>query len=174
MNTETLSKLIRDVKNFPKEGIIFKDITTLLKNPDALPAVLDKLYDFAKKLKVDKVAGIESRGFIFGLALATKLNVGFIPIRKPKKLPAETISQSYELEYGTDTIEIHKDAIEKGERVLIHDDLLATGGTAEAAVKLVEKAGGEVVQVSFLIELLFLNGREKLRDTEIASIIQYD
>lgn len=174
MDTQTLSNLIRDVKDFPKEGIIFKDITTLLKNAEALPVVLDKLYDFAKELKVSKVVGIESRGFIFGLALATKLNVGFIPIRKPKKLPAETITQSYELEYGTDTIEMHKDAIKKGDRVLIHDDLLATGGTAEAAVKLVEKAGGKVVQVSFLIELLFLNGREKLKNKNIASVIQYD
>jgi len=173
MNTQALTQLIRDVKDFPKEGIIFKDITTLLKNPEALPAVVDQLYNFAKDLKVDKVAGIESRGFIFGLALATRLNAGFIPIRKPNKLPAETITQSYDLEYGTDTIEMHKDAIKKGEKILIHDDLLATGGTAEASVKLIEKAGGEVVQLSFLIELLFLDGREKLSNKHIASIIQY-
>ena len=154
-----LEKLIRDVPNFPKEGIIFKDITTLLKDSTGLNATINALYDLAKEKGITKVAGIESRGFILGGALAQKLNAGFVPIRKPKKLPAETISASYELEYGTDKIEIHKDAIVPGDKVLLHDDLLATGGTMEAAVKLIEQLGGEVVQISFIIELDFLKGK---------------
>ena len=169
-----LEKLIRDVPNFPKEGIIFKDITTLLKDSTGLNATIHSLYDFAKGKGITKVAGIESRGFILGGALAQKLNAGFVPIRKPKKLPAETISASYELEYGTDKIEIHKDAIVPGDKVLLHDDLLATGGTMEAAVKLIEQLGGEVVQISFIIELDFLKGKEKLKNYEVHSLIHYD
>lgn len=169
-----LEKLIRDVPNFPKEGIIFKDITTLLKDSTGLNATINALYDLAKEKGITKVAGIESRGFILGGALAQKLNAGFVPIRKPKKLPAETISASYELEYGTDKIEIHKDAIVPGDKVLLHDDLLATGGTMEAAIKLIEQLGGEVVQISFIIELDFLKGKEKLKNYEVHSLIHYD
>ena len=167
-------KLIRDVPNFPKEGIIFKDITTLLKNFDGMNFAAEELYNFVKNKEITKVAGIESRGFILGGVLAQKLHAGFIPIRKPGKLPAETISESYSLEYGSDSIEIHKDAIQKGDRVLLHDDLLATGGTMEAACKLVERLGGEVVQISFLIELTFLKGKEKLMKYDVRSLIQYD
>ena len=151
-----------------------KDITTLLKSPEGLSKTADELYKYADNKKITKVIGIESRGFILGGILAQKLNAGFIPIRKPGKLPAETISESYALEYGIDTIQIHKDAIRKGDKVLLHDDLLATGGTMEAACKLVEKLGGEVVQISFLIELTFLNGREKIKKYDVRSLIQYD
>lgn len=169
-----LSKLVRGVPDFPKKGILFYDVTTLFKDPAGLRGAADELYKMAKDLNITKVAGIESRGFIVGGILAEKLNTGFIPIRKPGKLPAETISESYSLEYGTDTIEIHKDAIQKGDRVLLHDDLLATGGTALAACKLIEKLGGEVVQVSFIIELTFLHGKEKLKKYDMRSLIQYD
>ncbi len=168
-----LADFIRDVPDFPKKGIIFKDITTLLKNPETLKETSSVLYDLAKDKGITKVAGIESRGFIFGGLLAEKLNAGFVPIRKPNKLPAEKISETYALEYGTDTIEIHRDAILPGDKVLLHDDLLATGGTAQAAVKLIEKLGGEVVQISFLIELVFLNGRELLKGYDIHSLIKY-
>lgn len=167
------SKYIRDVKDFPKAGIVFKDITTLLKDAQALHAACQHLHDFAKDLKINKVVGIESRGFIFGLALADKLGAGFVPVRKPNKLPAETLKEEYTLEYGTDALEIHKDAIQKGDRVLIHDDLLATGGTARAACKLVEALGGEVLQFSFLIELGFLKGRERLQGYDIKALINY-
>lgn len=169
-----LKNLIRNVPDFPKKGIIFKDITTLLKNSYGLINAAEELYNLAKNKQITKVAGIESRGFIFGGIVAQKLGVGFVPIRKPGKLPAEKISENYSLEYGIDSIEIHKDAIHEGDRVLLHDDLLATGGTMEAACKLVEKLGGEVVQISFLIELCFLNGREKLKRYDVRSIIQYD
>ncbi len=168
-----LKKLIRDVPDFPKEGIIFKDITTLLKNGEGFSAVLDELYNFAKGKGITKVVGIESRGFIFGGALAAKLGIGFVPIRKPGKLPAETLSETYTLEYGTDSIEIHQDAITSEDRVLLHDDLLATGGTMKAACNLIEKLNGKVEQISFLIELDFLNGRDLLKDYEIVSLIHY-
>ena len=169
-----LKKLIRDVPNFPKHGIIFKDITTLLKCASGLSNAAEELHNLAKNKGITKVAGIESRGFILGGMVAEKLNAGFIPIRKPGKLPATKISESYSLEYGNDSIEIHTDAIEPGDKVLLHDDLLATGGTMEAACKLIEKLGGEVVQISFLVELTFLKGREKLKDYDVRSIIQYD
>ncbi len=169
-----LKSLIRDVPNFPKQGIIFKDITTLLKNPAGLNNAVEKLLNFLQNKQITKVVGIESRGFILGGIVAQKLGAGFVPIRKPGKLPAECISESYSLEYGTDKIEIHKDAIMKGDKVLLHDDLLATGGTMEAACKLVERLGGDVVQISFLVELSFLNGREKLKNYDVRSIIQYD
>ncbi len=172
--SDELKKYIRDVVDFPKPGIVFKDITTLLKEPKALKITLDSLYELSKDLNITKVAGIESRGFLFGAMLAEKLNAGFIPIRKPGKLPAETESKTYDLEYGNDTIEIHKDAIQRGERVLIHDDLLATGGTALAAAGLVEKLGGDVVQLSFIIELNFLKGREKLKGYDVKSLIAYE
>ena len=169
-----LSKLIRDVPDFPKKGIIFKDITTLLKNPEGLNAAVEELYNYAKDKKIAKVAGIESRGFIMGGMLAQRLNAGFIPIRKPGKLPAEKLAESYSLEYGTDSIEIHKDAVQPGDRILLHDDLLATGGTMQAACNLIEKLGGEVIQISFLIELDYLKGREKLNRYDVRSIIHYD
>ncbi len=172
--SDELKKYIRNVVDFPKPGIVFKDITTLLKDPKAIKITLEKLYELSKDLNITKVAGIESRGFLFGAMLAEKLNAGFVPIRKPGKLPAETESKTYDLEYGNDTIEIHKDAIQRGERVLIHDDLLATGGTALAAASLVEKLGGDVVQFSFIIELSFLKGREKLKGYDVKSLIEYN
>jgi adenine phosphoribosyltransferase len=168
-----LKNYIRSVNDFPKQGIVFRDITTLLKDPYALKAAAEQLYDCAKDLDINKVVGIESRGFIFGAMLAERLKVGFVPVRKPKKLPAETEREFYDLEYGQDSIEIHKDAISPGEKVLIHDDLLATGGTAKAVIKLVEKLGGEVAQVLFLVELSFLNGREKLKGYNVKALIDY-
>ena len=165
---------IRAVKDFPKQGIIFRDITTALKDPETLKIMIDYLCDQFKDVKIDYVAGIESRGFIFGMPMAYKLNAGFVPIRKPNKLPAETISQEYALEYGTDKIEIHTDAIEEGANVLIVDDLLATGGTAEAACKLINKTGGNLVGIAFLIELEALKGREKFNpDLKIVSMLKY-
>ena len=169
-----LKSLIRDVPNFPKEGIVFKDITTLLKNPEGFQNALERLYLLSKDKGIQKVVGIESRGFILGGALAAKLGVGFVPIRKPGKLPAETLSETYSLEYGEVTIEIHKDAIAPGENVLLHDDLLATGGTMKAAANLVEQLGGKVVQISFLIELDFLKGSRLLEDYEVHALIHYD
>jgi adenine phosphoribosyltransferase len=153
---------------------MFRDITTLLLNPEAFDFTLNQLYDFAKNLKINKVVGIESRGFIFGSVLAHKLNCGFIPVRKPGKLPAEKVSISYSLEYGEDKLEIHKDAIKPGDKVLVHDDLLATGGTMDAVCQLIEKLGGEVVQISFIVELSFLNGRDKLKSYDIRSIVNYE
>lgn len=169
-----LTQYIRSIPDFPKEGIIFKDITTLLKDKDALRMAVNELYELAKDKNIDKVVGIESRGFIFGAMLAEKLNAGFVPVRKPGKLPAETITENYALEYGMDSIEIHKDAIKPGERVLLHDDLLATGGTMEAACRLIESLGGEIVQISFLIELAFLKGREHLKEYDVRSLVSFD
>jgi adenine phosphoribosyltransferase len=169
-----LDDKIRTVPDFPKKGIMFKDITTVLKDPEALQYCVDTFYDKYKNKGITKVVGIESRGFIIGTALAYRLGVGFVPIRKPGKLPAETIRQEYQLEYGTDTIEIHKDAISKGEKVLLHDDVLATGGTIEAACKLVHKLEGEIVGLTFLIELSFLHPRNKLPGYEIFSLQTYD
>jgi adenine phosphoribosyltransferase len=153
---------------------MFRDITTLLKVPEAIDETLDQLLNLCEGLKIDKVVGIESRGFIFGSLLAQNLGVGFIPARKPGKLPAETESATYQLEYGEDKIEMHKDSINPGDKVLLHDDLLATGGTAEAVTKLIEKLGGEIVQISFIVELTFLNGRDKLKEYDIRSLILYD
>jgi len=169
-----LKEYIRNIKDFPKQGIMFRDITTLLKSPDAMNYTLETLFNFCKEKSINKVVGVESRGFIFGALLAHKLNAGFVPVRKPGKLPAEKISESYQLEYGTDTLEIHKDAIQPADRVLLHDDLLATGGTMEAVCKLVEKLGGEISQISFVVELSFLNGREKLSKYDVRSIVVYD
>lgn len=163
--------LIRDVPDFPKPGIIFKDITPLLADAEALKATADALAEpFADK-GVELVVGIESRGFIFGSMVAERLSAGFVPLRKPGKLPAETRSASYDLEYGSETIEIHADAIQQGQKVLIVDDLLATGGTMAAGCELVEQLGGEIVGVTFLIELCFLNGREKLPGRDIHALI---
>jgi adenine phosphoribosyltransferase len=168
-----LQDYIRDIQNFPKPGVIFKDITPLLISPKATAFCLEILVNSLQNQKIDKVIGVESRGFFFGILLAQKLNAGFIPVRKPKKLPFETICATYELEYGTDTLEIHIDAIEPGDRILIHDDVLATGGTAKAVCELVEQLGGEIVQINFLMELSFLNGREKLGNKEIFAALTY-
>nr|WP_322623828.1 adenine phosphoribosyltransferase [uncultured Flavobacterium sp.] len=157
-----LSSYIRDIQDFPKPGIIFKDITPLLANPEATKECVKLLLKNLDGQKIDKVVGAESRGFFFATLLAQELNAGFVPVRKPGKLPYDTISASYALEYGTDTLQIHSDAIQPGERVLIHDDVLATGGTAKALCELVERLGGEIVQCNFLMELSFLNGRDKL------------
>ncbi len=167
-----LASTIRDVPDFPVEGILFKDITTLLKNPAALKESVDRLTEYAKSRRVDVVAGVESRGFIFGMPLAYNLGVGFVPVRKPGKLPAEKISESYTLEYGTNTLEIHVDAIEAGQRVLVIDDLLATGGTALATCKLIERLNGTVAGLAFAIELDFLHGRDKLGAYDIYSIVR--
>jgi adenine phosphoribosyltransferase len=169
----SLKDYIRDIQGFPKEGIVFKDITPLLIDPNARKECLEILVSSVKDKKIDKVIGVESRGFFFGMLLAEELNVGFIPVRKPNKLPFDTISASYDLEYGTDTLEIHTDAIQKGDRVLIHDDVLATGGTAKAVCELVERLGGVIVQCNFLMEITFLNGREKIEENEIFAAITY-
>ena len=164
---------VRDIKDFPKEGVLFKDITPLLQDSTALKNTAEELVVLVGDSKIDKVVGMESRGFIFGPILAHKLNAGFVPIRKPGKLPYERYSESFALEYGTDTLEMHIDAIKKGERVLIHDDVLATGGTASAVAKLVERAGGIIVQFNFLIELEFLNGKRKIAAWPTRSLITY-
>jgi adenine phosphoribosyltransferase len=169
-----LKKLIRDVPDFPKPGIVFKDITTLTRDPEGLRAAVDAMADRFTDEGVDVVVGIESRGFVFGAAVAYRLGVGFVPARKPGKLPAETVRSEYALEYGIDAIEMHRDAIEEGQRVLIVDDLLATGGTAAAAVELVEGLGGVVVALAFLVDLTFLDGRAKLDGHEVFSLIEYD
>ena len=169
----TLNQYIRDVQDFPKEGIIFKDITPLLANPKAVRECMALLLNNLRDRKIDKVVGVESRGFFFATLLAYELNAGFVPVRKPKKLPFDTISASYALEYGTDTLEVHTDAIKPGDRVLIHDDVLATGGTAGAVCELVEKLGGEIVQCNFLMELSFLNGRNKLGRREVYAPLVY-
>ena len=171
---EELRSLIREVPDFPKPGILFYDITTALKDPRGLDLIARGLADAASDKGVDLVAGIESRGFLFGPALALQLGTGFALLRKPGKLPAETASVSYELEYGTDSLEIHTDAVQPGQRVLVVDDLLATGGTAAAAVRLVEQAGGEVAGLSFVVELDFLNGRARLAGYEISSLLRYE
>jgi len=168
-----IENYIRDIQGFPKEGILFKDITPLLNDPLARTECLKILAESLKGQKIDKVVGAESRGFFFGMLLAQELNAGFIPVRKPKKLPYEIISASYALEYGTDSLEMHTDAIKKGDRVLVHDDVLATGGTAKAVCELVEKLGGEIVQCNFLMELTFLNGREKIKEYPFFAAITY-
>lgn len=165
--------LIRDIPDFPKEGIIFKDITPVLQDPKAFAEVIDRIHEFAVDKKPDIVVGIESRGFILGAPLALKLEKGFVPVRKIGKLPHDTISCEYALEYGTNAVEMHRDAITPGQRVLIVDDLLATGGTAAASAHLVEELGGQVVGIIFLIELGFLDGRKALGDYEIKSFIKY-
>lgn len=168
-----LEAYIRTVPDFPKKGIGFKDITTLLKNGAAFRRAVEIIAEKFADKRIDKIVGIESRGFIFGSALAYKWNVGFVPVRKPGKLPAATIKEEYELEYGIDGLEIHTDAVAQGEKILIVDDLLATGGTAAATAKLVERLSGDIQGLAFLIELTFLNGRDKLKQYETASFIQY-
>jgi len=170
---DQLKQLIREVPDFPKPGINFYDITTLLKHPDGLRQTVDALAAELEGQKVDSVIGIEARGFIFAPALAYHLGAGFVPVRKPRKLPAECASISYDLEYGQDTLQIHKDAVGDGHRVIIADDLLATGGTARAVVDLVEQLGGTVVGLVFVVELEFLPGREKLAGYDVRSLIKY-
>jgi adenine phosphoribosyltransferase len=168
-----LKELIRDIPDFPKEGIIFKDITPVLQNPAALKEVVDKFSEHYANQKIDVIVGAEARGFLFGPAVAINIGAGFVPVRKPGKLPYETASKTYDLEYGTDTLEIHKDAVKAGDNVLMMDDLLATGGTMAASCELVESLGGKITGCAFLIELGFLNGKEKLSQYDIFSLIQY-
>jgi adenine phosphoribosyltransferase len=169
-----LKQLIREVPDFPKPGILFYDITTLLKDSAGFAGVIDGLKSHYSGARVDLVLGIEARGFIFAPALAYALHAGFVPVRKPKKLPAATVSVTYDLEYGKDSLEMHKDAVQPGSRVLIVDDLLATGGTAAAAARLVREAGGTVAGLGFVVELTFLSGRAKLPEYDVFSLLQYD
>ena len=169
-----LKSKIRVIEDFPKEGISFKDITTLVGDGEGLKESIDEMAAYLKEKKVDVIVGPEARGFIFGVPVAYALGVGFVPVRKKGKLPAETVSIEYDLEYGTDILEIHKDAIKKGQSVAIIDDLLATGGTIEAVTRLVESAGGEVVSLNFLIELTGLNGRDKLKGYDVKSYVEYE
>lgn len=173
-NCEHLKQLIREVPDFPKKGILFYDITTLLKDRVGFATLIDALSEHYLNSHIDTVLAIEARGFIFGPALAYRLNAGFVPIRKPGKLPAETVKWSYELEYGIDTLEIHKDAIRPGQRVIIVDDLLATGGTANACVNLAKSLGADIAGLGFVVELDFLNGRKKFEGTEVFSLLHYD
>lgn len=166
-------KYIRNVPDFPEKGVVFKDITPLLLDAHALAGAKDALLQMLGNKKIDKVVGMESRGFFFAPMLAVELKAGFVPVRKPGKLPFSKISEPYSLEYGQDVLEIHSDAIVKGDRVLVHDDVLATGGTASAVCKLIERLGGEVVQCNFLLELTFLKGREKLKGHQIAALMTF-
>jgi adenine phosphoribosyltransferase len=171
---DDLKKLIREVPDYPKPGILFYDLTTLLKDKAGFHVLIDRLCEHYKDHQIDIVAGIEARGFIFAPALAYRLRAGFVPVRKPKKLPAKTASISYALEYGTDTLEIHEDAVKSGDRVLICDDLLATGGTAAATAQLIQKLGGKVDGAAFAVELTFLQGRSRLNGFDVFSLIRYD
>ncbi len=173
MNSTQLKSLIREIPDFPKKGILFYDITTLLKDKLGYATLIDQLSEQYVGKDIDLVLGMEARGFIFAPALAYRLNAGFVPVRKPGKLPAETAKVSYDLEYGSNTLEIHKDAIQKGQRVIIIDDLLATGGTAEATVKLAKSLGADVAGLGFVVELDFLKGRDKLKGLDVFSILNY-
>jgi len=174
MKADQLKQLIREIPDFPKKGILFYDITTLLKDKVGFATLIDRFSEHYVDQKVDLVLGMEARGFIFAPALAYRLNAGFVPVRKPGKLPAECVKYDYALEYGTNSLEIHKDAIQPGQRVLIVDDLLATGGTAEATAKLATSLGGEIVGLGFVVELDFLKGRDKLKEYEVMSLLRYD
>jgi adenine phosphoribosyltransferase len=174
MDVAELKSKIRDVKNFPTEGILFKDITTLLKDGPAFASVVDSFAGRYRQERVDVVVGVESRGFIIGGALAHQLRAGFVPVRKLGKLPGKTIEVEYELEYGRDTLAIHEDAIKVGQRVLVVDDLLATGGTMAATLRLIDQLGGGVVGVAFIIELAFLHGRDKLKEHPVHSLVVYE
>jgi adenine phosphoribosyltransferase len=174
MDCNHLKKLIREIPDFPKPGILFYDITTLLKDKTGLATLIDALAEYYLEKKVDLVLGIEARGFIFGPALAYRLNAGFVPVRKPKKLPADTHKVTYQLEYGSDSLELHKDAVVKGQRVIIVDDLLATGGTAAATVQLARQAGAEIAGLGFVVELDFLSGRKKLDGYDVFTLLRYD
>ncbi|MEE8418006.1 MAG: adenine phosphoribosyltransferase [candidate division Zixibacteria bacterium] len=174
MKLDDLKSKIRDVPDFPIKGILFRDITTLLDDTEAFRFVIDHLYDRYRDKEIDRLVAVESRGFIFGGALADRLGCGFVPARKAGKLPADTVEESYSLEYGTATLQLHADAIEKGQRILIFDDLLATGGTLAATAKLVERLGGEIVEIAVLIELTFLKGRELIKDYPFYSMVEYE
>jgi adenine phosphoribosyltransferase len=167
-----LAEMIRDVPDFPKEGIVFKDITTLIKDAQAFKQAVDILADHYAGQEIDLVVAVEARGYIFGAPVAYQLGAGFVPVRKVGKLPAETVREEYELEYGTDSVEMHRDAIQPGQKVLIVDDLIATGGSAAATARLVERLGGEVVGIAFLIELAFLSGVEKLEGYDVFTVIE--
>ena len=169
-----LKQKIRVIENFPKPGISFKDITTLLQDGEALRETIDALTSFVKDKQIDVVVGPEARGFLLGTPIAYNLGVGFVPVRKPGKLPGDTLRYEYKLEYGNDALEIHKDSIKPGQKVLIVDDLLATGGTISSAAKLIEQLGGEVVSIAFIVELTGLNGREKLKEYEVNAAVQYE
>lgn len=169
-----IEEYVRSIPDFPEPGIIFRDVTSILQDADGLKLAIDSMQACLKDVDVDVIAGTESRGFIFGVPIAYNLHKPFVPVRKKGKLPRETVSASYELEYGTATVEMHKDSIKPGQKVAIIDDLIATGGTIEAAVKLVEELGGEVVKIVFLMELAGLNGREKLKNYDVASVIRYE
>ena len=171
---DDLKALIREIPDYPKPGILFYDLTTLLKDPKGFHSLVDRLCDQYKGTKVDLVAGIEARGFIFAPALAYRLNAGFVPVRKPKKLPAKTRSVSYALEYGSDSLELHEDAVQPGDRVIICDDLLATGGTARAAAEMVKSLGGQICGLGFVVELDGLKGRDKLKDYDVFSLLHYE
>ncbi len=171
---DELKRYIREVPDWPKPGILFYDITTLLKEGTPFAHLIDLLADHYREAGIDVVAGIEARGFIFGPALAYRLKAGFVPVRKPKKLPAATVSAEYSLEYGTDKLEMHADAIQPGQRVLIVDDLIATGGTAAATTQLVEQLGGHVASLAFIVELTFLQGRARLPQYDVFSLLQYE
>jgi adenine phosphoribosyltransferase len=171
---DELKKLIREVPDYPKPGILFYDLTTLLKDKHGFHRLIDQLCEHYDGRTIDAVVGIEARGFIFAPALAYRLNAGFVPVRKPKKLPAKCAQVTYDLEYGTDTLEIHEDAVKAGDRVIICDDLLATGGTAAATAKLIQQLGGKVEGAAFAVELTFLKGRAKLPGLDVFSLIQYD
>ena len=172
-NNCLLEKSIRNIPDFPKPGILFRDVTTLIQDKAAFKKSVDLLAKKYKNLKIDKVVGVEARGFIFGAAVAYKIGAGFVPVRKKGKLPHETISTTYELEYGTDTLEIHKDAVTPGEKVLIIDDLLATGGTVEAVIQLVKQLGGKIGGIGFVIELVDLNGKDKFKEYPIYSLVKF-
>ena len=174
LNCEDLKKLIREVPDFPKPGILFYDITTLLKDRLGLARLIDALTEHYLNQDIDLVLGIEARGFIFGPALAYRLNAGFVPVRKPKKLPAEVLQWKYDLEYGQDTLEIHKDAIKPGQRIIICDDLLATGGTAKATAELAKELGGDICGMGFVVELDGLKGRDKLKNYDVFSLLHYE
>ena len=173
VNIEALKALVRTVPDFPKPGILFYDITTLLKDKTGFAQLIDALAAHYLTDKVDLVLGIEARGFIFGPALAYRLNAGFVPVRKPKKLPAETAKVTYQLEYGSDSLEMHKDAIQPGQRVIVVDDLLATGGTCAATIQLVKSLGGNIAGLAFVVELDFLKGRERLKEYDVFSLLHY-
>ncbi len=168
-----LKKYIRDIPDFPQKGVMFRDITTLLKEPEPFKYVIDTVVGKYKNEKIDKLVSVEARGYIFGGAIAYLLNCGFVPVRKPGKLPAETVSLEYTLEYGKNAIEIHKDSIQQGERVLVFDDVLATGGTVQATCKLIEQLGGKVAACVFISDLTYLKGSDKLKDYEVFSLVQY-
>ena len=174
MNNDDLKSMIRTIPDFPKKGIMFRDITTILQNKEGFRYVIDQFYERYKDKNIDIVVGIESRGFIFGATLAYKLGCSFVPVRKEGKLPHKTMKQEYSLEYGTATIEIHKDAIKQGQKVLIVDDLIATGGTISATIKLVELLGAKVAEIAFVVEIIDLKGREKLKNYNIFSLVEFE